>query len=137
HNLKVEVDEDLPPVRVDEKAVAEVLYVLIDNATKYSPPGKEILIHAGKTNDNRIKVSVQDEGPGIAPSLREKVFEKFFLISSDGAGHAAGLGMGLAIARAIIEAHMGRIFIDVAGNHGTCVSFELPLQENHPLVKVS
>src|SRR5262249_52558091 len=110
HPVRVELERNLPPLRVDEKAVAEVLYVLIENDKKYSADNSDILITAQKEKDNKIKVSVEDSGRGIPVELREKVFDKFFRFSDQGAGLAArpgGLGMGLAIARGIVEAHRG------------------------------
>ena len=131
HNLKIEMENNLPPVRVDEKAVAEVLYLLLENAAKYSPPATDIIVSARKTADNMLKISVQDHGIGIPPALWEKVFEKFFR-SADIASEnvRSGLGMGLAIARGIVEAHKGKIWIETeSGARGTRVSFVLPLGE--------
>ncbi|PWT89671.1 MAG: hypothetical protein C5B54_08550 [Acidobacteria bacterium] len=130
HHVKIDIEDNLPPVRVDEKAVAEVLYVLIENAAKYSPPGSEIVLRIEKVEDN-VKVSVEDNGPGIPSALREKVFEKFFRVSPDSplSTSTGGLGMGLAIARGIIEAHKGRIWIEDHDGSGTRVSFVLPMGE--------
>ncbi|MCI0605641.1 DUF4118 domain-containing protein, partial [bacterium] len=115
HRVHVDIDEDLPPVHVDERLIAEVIYILIDNATKFSPPGKEINIMI--THDREeMKVAVEDQGSGIPSSAREKVFEKFFRFAATSGGSRqlppTGLGMGLAIARGIIEAHKGRIWIE-------------------------
>lgn len=133
HTVRVDVQQDLPPVRVDEKAVAEVLYVLIENSTKYSPPNTDILVSVAKTVENDLKVSVEDRGTGISPELREKVFDKFFRFSeprSAARPSPSGLGLGLAIARGIIQAHKGRIWIEEpAAGRGTRVSFTIPLTE--------
>ncbi len=130
HIVRVHLENDLPPVRVDEKALAEVLYVLIENATKYSPKNTEIMIRARKTSEGALQFSVEDRGIGIPSDLREKVFDKFFRVSgSEIAPRITGLGMGLAIARGIVQAHRGRIWIeDSPGGAGTCVSFAIPLQ---------
>jgi K+-sensing histidine kinase KdpD len=129
HTIKLNIEKNLPPLRVDEKAIAEVLYALIDNATKYSSPHSEITI-AAKHLDSSVELSVQDEGIGIPPMLREKVFDKFFRGNLEGRSAAAGLGMGLAIARAMIEAHKGKIWIDPSVSSGTRVCFLLPLESS-------
>lgn len=134
HEVRVALEENLSPVRIDEKAVAEVLYVLTENAAKYSPPGTEILLTVGNAGGNTLNVSVEDHGPGIPAELREKVFEKFFRFSTPDfatPSRPAGLGMGLAIARGIIEAHNGRIWIEEpASGRGTRISFSIPLTEH-------
>lgn len=130
HRVRTELDENLPPVRVDEKSIAEVVYLLLENAAKYGPRGSEILLQVQKTRENSLKVSVEDEGIGIPLELREKVFDKFFRASSeaDVPTRPAGIGMGLAIARGLVEAHEGRIWIeDPPGGRGTRVSFTIPL----------
>lgn len=129
HHVRVVMEPDLPPVRLDQKAIAEVLYVLIENAAKYSPPATEIVVRVGRTEQGELLLSVEDQGIGIPEELRQKVFEKFFRGSQDSALKPApsGMGMGLAIARGIIEAHKGRIWIEgIPGGRGTRVSFTIP-----------
>jgi K+-sensing histidine kinase KdpD len=131
HKIEIFLDGELPSVRVDARAVAEVLYNLLDNAVKYSPPGSVIRVSAHSTNDGRVNLSVEDEGPGIPPDLRERVFERFFRakqLSDIGSNQPSGTGMGLAIAKGITEAHEGRIWIESADNgHGARVVFSLPI----------
>lgn len=128
HPVRTELEQNLPPVRVDEKSITEVIYLLLENAAKYAPQDSEILLALNKTRDSTVKVSVEDQGVGIAVDLREKVFDKFFRASSESASRPAGLGMGLAIARRLVEAHGGRIWIeDPSSGHGTRVSFTIPL----------
>ncbi|MET0626086.1 MAG: ATP-binding protein [Pyrinomonadaceae bacterium] len=131
HPVGVEVEDELPVVRVDPRAVAEVVYTLIDNAAKYSPPGTTIRVAASRAGGDMIRVAVEDEGRGIPPDLREQVFDKFFRATRDGdaGGHSpAGTGMGLAIARGIVEAHGGRIWAEARpGGAGARVTFTLPI----------
>ncbi len=130
------VEKDLPGVRVDERAVSEVIYTLIDNAAKYSAPGSHIRVSAERASDDSIRMAVEDEGPGIAPDLRERVFDKFFRATRDGdlsTRQPAGTGMGLAIAKGIVEAHGGQISIDSgAAGKGTRVVFTLPIGDEEP-----
>jgi len=131
HRVEVAVEKELPGVRVDERAVSEVVYTLIDNAAKYSPHGSGIRISARRAGEELIQMAVEDEGPGIPIDLRERVFDKFFRATRDGdvrTRQSTGTGMGLAIAKGIVEAHEGRIWIESAGNgKGTRVVFTLPI----------
>ena len=132
HRVSVELEDELPVVRVDPHAVAEVVYTLVDNAAKYSPPGTTIRVVAGRAEDEMIRIAVEDQGQGIPPEMRERVFDKFFRATRDGdagGGHSpAGTGMGLAIARGIVEAHGGRIRVEGrAGGAGARVVFTLPI----------
>ena len=130
HNIEVSIQEELPAVRVDARAVTEVLYTLIDNASKYAPPGTTILIKAGRLADELITIAVEDQGPGIPATLRDRVFERFYRVSSNGFGNdrAGGIGMGLAIAKGIVEAHGGRIWIeDAKSSHGARIAFTVPV----------
>jgi two-component system sensor histidine kinase KdpD len=134
HIVKTTIEDDLPVVRVDAKAVSEVVYTLVDNAAKYSPAGSTINIRAERENDSMIKMSVEDEGVGIPKELRERVFDKFFRATRNGdvSGHQpSGTGMGLAIAKGIIEAHEGRIWIESpTGGKGTRLVFILPIGDD-------
>lgn len=131
HQVSVNVAADLPAVRVDASAVVEVIYTLLDNAAKYSAENTRIVLSADRAPGEMIRFAVEDEGCGIALELRERVFKKFFRIEEDVGGAGAppsGLGMGLAIARGIVEAHGGRIWIeDRTEGQGTRVVFEVPV----------
>ena len=83
HRVEITIEKDLPVVRVDAKAVAQVVYTLVDNAAKYSPDGTSIKVTARKS-DEMIRLTVQDEGPGVSAELRERVFDKFFRATRDG-----------------------------------------------------
>ncbi len=126
HHLVLNLERDLPLIRVDALAIAEVVYNLVENAAKYSPAGTTVFVTA-RVHGNSVIVSVADQGPGIPENLRERVFEKFVRLDSDRAG---GLGLGLAIARGIVEAQGGKIEIRAAeANKGTKVVLTLPIGE--------
>lgn len=135
--VEVGVEDGLPAARVDPRAVSEVVYTLVDNAAKYSPPGAAVRIAARRGAGEMIEVSVEDEGPGVPTELRERVFDKFF--RADGVGEAAaarpsGTGMGLAIARGIVEAHGGRIQIEDAPRGGARLVFTLPIGDEEEVI---
>jgi K+-sensing histidine kinase KdpD len=136
HEVEVRIDEELPAVRVDERAVSEVVYTLVDNAAKYSPAGTKIKISAGVSN-GMVKMAVEDQGEGVPLDLRERVFDKFFRATRDGdvSTRPSGTGMGLAIAKGIVEAHEGKIWIESATDgHGTRVVFTLPIGDDEKSV---
>ena len=124
HQVKINADENLPTISVDSKAIAEVVYNLLDNAAKYSPKNSTIEIRVKRAGD-KIRFAVEDEGKGIAEPEREKVFRKFYRADKT----AKGFGMGLAIARGIVEAHGGRIWIENGAN-GSRFVFDLPLKSD-------
>ena len=130
HRIEVSIEEELPAVRVDQHAVAEVVYTLLDNAAKYSPEDTTLRVSARVNPDETVSLVIEDQGPGIPADLRERVFDKFFRAMRDGDARGpkqAGSGMGLAIARGIVEAHGGRIWIeDAAGRSGARFVVTLP-----------
>ncbi|HZP47323.1 MAG TPA: ATP-binding protein [Vicinamibacterales bacterium] len=128
HRVRVRVDPALPRLAVDAAAVVEVLYILLDNASKYAPPGTTIAIDAETADEHHLRITVADEGPGIPSDLSERVFEKFFRVprreSHD--PRRGGVGLGLPIARRLVEAQGGRIWIDTTVTQGTTVAILLP-----------
>lgn len=142
HLVESSLEDRLPEVRVDARAVAEVIYTLLDNAAKYSPAGTRIRLAAARAEDSTVELTVEDQGQGIPVELRERVFDKFFRAMREGEAGAkslpAGTGMGLAIARGIVEAHGGRIWIeDGADRCGTRVVVKLPIGDEAPAPRVS
>ena len=123
----IDVSEDMPPVMADPELVSLALRQLIGNAVKYSAPRSQIAIAAAQTN-RMITISVSDDGPGIAPTEIEAIFERYYR----GAGvqqSVAGTGMGLSIARDIVAAHGGKIWAENKPGSGARFSFTLPMAE--------
>ena len=132
HSIEVSIECELPSVRVDANLLAEVLYSLIDNAAKYSSTDSPIRISARRAEDEMILLTVEDQGRGIPAHMRERIFDKFFRVTLD-ANQPSGLGMGLSIARGIVEAHGGRIWIeDGAQGNGTRVQLLIPIGDEEP-----
>ena len=104
--LITRVADDLPDVEVDRQRIVHVLVNFLTNAVKYSPPGSEVRLEACKTESGQIRMSVQDQGPGIAQEYQHRLFDKFFRVP-DNSQH--GVGLGLSIAREFIHAHGGTI----------------------------
>ena len=132
--MEVNLERELPVVRVDANAVSEVVYTLVDNAAKYSPPGSKITIDAHFVPNGMILMSVEDQGKGIPVNLRERVFDKFFRATRNGdvsTNQPSGTGLGLAIAKGIIVAHEGKVWIESGtGGQGTRVVFTLSIGDD-------
>lgn len=121
--LDAEVPDGLPEVEGDRERVLQVLANLLGNAVKFTPAGGHVRLRAG-ADAREVRFSVHDTGPGIPPEHREHVFERFWKVR-DSNRHGAGLG--LAIARGIVEAHQGRIWVESAPGQGSAFHFTLPL----------
>ena len=122
---------DIPPdlvLDIDSGLVRRAVMQLLENAHKYSPPDSSVEIEA-HIGEGQAIVSVMDRGPGIGPDELERVFEKFYRGRRNRA-QTEGTGMGLAIAKGIIEAHGGKIRAQIRPGGGTAVVFTLPLQAN-------
>jgi two-component system sensor histidine kinase KdpD len=129
YSVSVAVEEDLPSIFADANSVSEVIFTLLDNAAKYSAKNSNIKITARQAANGAIEIGVEDEGCGIPKDMREKVFVKFFRGGKDDIHTTgSGLGLGLAIARGIIESQGGKIWIEDA-NEGfvTRVAFQIPV----------
>jgi K+-sensing histidine kinase KdpD len=132
HSIVVECQDDFMAA-VNAKAVTQVVFSLLENAGKYSPPGSIVRVSAERCGEG-IQISVEDEGPGIPQALRERVFDKFFRGQEPGAHGArvSGLGLGLTIARGIVVGQNGRIWVEERKGQasGARFVFTLPLQSS-------
>ncbi|MEX1173279.1 MAG: ATP-binding protein [Chloroflexota bacterium] len=112
--------------RADRDRLAQVLDNLVSNALRYSPERGRVTIAASRV-DGRIRLSVTDEGPGLTVEQRERVFERFYRVDPSRSRALGGSGIGLAIARALVEAMDGRIWVDSEGlGRGSTFQIELP-----------
>jgi len=129
HRVNVALDEATPAVSGDAASIVEVIYILLDNASKYAPAGTTIQVRAARDDERSVQISVSDEGPGIPEHLRERVFEKFFRVPARESHdpNRGGIGLGLPIARRLIETQGGRIWIEAAASGGTAVVLTLPV----------
>lgn len=127
--LRLAIPDDVPPVYVDSDMIGRVFINLLDNASKYTPEGKQLTVrvHPPDRQNGTIQVSVSDQGQGIPPRYREVIFEKFRRIQGKDA--PKGLGLGLAFCRLAVEAHGGTIWVDDAPGGGARFNFTLP---THP-----
>jgi two-component system sensor histidine kinase KdpD len=129
HRVEVKLPDDLPLVRFDALLVQRVLVNLLENASKYTPPGSTVILSAEVISGD-LKVTVADNGPGLPPGREEAVFQKF--TRGDRESATPGVGLGLAICRAIVESHHGTIV--GINNRGGGVSFVFTLPLGSPPV---
>jgi K+-sensing histidine kinase KdpD len=130
HRLVVDLPPEFPSVQVDRHWIRQVFRNILDNAIKYSPDGGLIVIH-GEVRRSNVVINIADQGIGISPEDLIPLFEKYFRVDSSSGLRVPGMGLGLPIARAIIEAHGGRIWVESKTGQGTTVSFSLPRPETN------
>ncbi len=122
HRVRLDVDDDLPPVSLDVTMAEQILLNLLENALRFAPPGSEIAVgaHVGGRDDDEIELRVSDHGPGVPPEARDLIFEEFQ--SAETRPDRSGTGLGLAIVRALVVAHGGSVrYEDTPGGGATFV----------------
>ncbi len=124
--LVQEIPEDLPDIYAEDDMLHRVLVNLLDNAVKYSPESKQIMLQA-KAADDKVLIQVSDQGAGIPEEYRTMIFEKFRRIDTD--TYSKGLGLGLAFCRLTVEAHGGEIWVDDTPGGGARFNFTIPRWE--------
>jgi len=122
--FEIDLPPNLPPVSVDAGLIRLVIRQVAGNALKYSHPGVPVSVRA-HTDDTGVVVSVIDRGPGISSDEQDRIFENYYR-GKQGRGHLTGMGMGLPIARKVVEAHNGRIWVESRPGEGATFSFTLP-----------
>ncbi|MBS4051045.1 MAG: two-component system sensor histidine kinase KdbD, partial [Methylomonas sp.] len=130
--VRVKLPEGIPMILADSVMIEQVLINLLENAVRYTPPGSGLEISAEIT-DAAVEIAVADHGPGIPKGQEERLFEKFYQSRLETA--QSGVGLGLAICRAIVEVHGGRIYAKNRSEGGAVFIFTLPLDQPPPSVE--
>jgi two-component system sensor histidine kinase BaeS len=117
-----EIDASLPPVSADPTRIREVLGNLLSNALRHTPRGGSVEVDVARVGNSLVSVSIRDTGPGIAPDVLPRVFDRFVR-----APDSPGSGLGLAIARDLVEEHGGTISAESPAGGGTAIRFSLPV----------
>lgn len=125
--LTTELPVDIPVVRADPRRMVQVLINLLSNASRYGPPGEEIILQV-TTNSQNVRLAVIDRGPGIPPEHRESLFRRFVFPHADDAISKAGAGLGLSVVKAIVFAHGGQVGVEDRTGGGSIFWFTLPLE---------
>jgi two-component system OmpR family sensor kinase/two-component system sensor histidine kinase BaeS len=139
--LDVQVAPDLPEVAADPQRIAQVLSNLVGNAVRHTPAGGQVTLHAWAAHPPglvpALVIAVADTGSGIAPADLPHIFDRFWRADRARTRSSGGAGLGLAIARRIVEAHGGQIGAQSQPGHGTTVTFTLPLTPFVPLAPLA
>ncbi len=125
-SLTAEIAKEIPDVQGDEDRLEQVLINIIDNAIKYTPAGGKIVARCSE-EDGFAKVAITDNGPGILEEDRERVFERFYRVDADRSTSTGGRGLGLAIAKHIVEAHGGALWVESQFGKGSTFYFTIPV----------
>jgi signal transduction histidine kinase len=124
HDLVVAVQDSLPAIQADPDALDRILKNLVSNAIKYSPAGSQVTVSA-RAGVGEVEITVADEGRGIPTSALPRIFEPYYR-APDAADTARGVGLGLAVVKALVEAQSGAIRVESVAGQGTRVTFTLP-----------
>ncbi|MFK7692317.1 cell wall metabolism sensor histidine kinase WalK [Paenibacillus sp. HJGM_3] len=126
--ISISADAELADVKLDRDQIDQVLDNLVSNAIKYTPEGGYIQLFGHKLDDHWMEFRVQDNGIGIPKKDLDRIFDRFYRVDKARSRSMGGTGLGLSIAREIVKAHGGMISLESEYNHGTRVTFTLPLQ---------
>lgn len=125
-NLSFQAPDNLPEISADAGLLRQALSCLLENAVQYNRPGGAVAVTIS-ANEVRVQVAVADTGLGIAPHELELIFNKFYRVEKNGA-KTGGAGLGLAIAKRIIQAHGGDLWVESELGEGSCFTFSLPYE---------
>lgn len=128
-NFEIKTADNDLTAWADPDRVAEVLTNLLGNAIKFSPTGGNVTVSLARSGNNWVKVSITDAGTGIRPEEANRIFDKFYQVSHPEQPKATGTGLGLPIAKALVEMHGGRIWLESQVGHGSVFSFTLPAEQ--------
>jgi len=133
YRLRLELAKELPPLKVDVRRFHQVMDNLLDNATKYSEKGTEVVVRV-EARAREVEISVADQGRGIPSADIGRVFDRMYRIEQRLAQDPGGMGLGLALCKALVEAQGGRIWLESKEGIGTTVRFTLPVGTGEELL---
>jgi signal transduction histidine kinase len=128
HQIVLEIAEDLPTLLLDKEKMKEVVINLVSNAIKYSPAGGKVWVRM-RQEDHNLRIEVQDQGIGISREHQEKLFQAFSRVDASDAAGIPGTGLGLVIAKAIVEHHDGKIGFESEANRGSTFFILIPIRK--------
>lgn len=127
HTLKLELEPELPAIVADRERVLQVMMNIVSNSIKYTPDGGHITISAGRTED-RVWMVVDDDGIGIPPEDRSRIFERFYRVDKARSRQSGGTGLGLSIAKEIVNRHQGLLELQDKDGPGLALRLELKIE---------
>ncbi len=126
HTVELVLPEDLPQVRADRERIMQVMMNIVSNAIKYTPDGGRIVLSAGWEKD-KVWMEVDDNGIGIPPADRDRIFERFYRVDKARSRQSGGTGLGLSIAQEIMKRHEGGLYLVDKAEPGLTIRMELPV----------
>lgn len=136
HTITLDIATQDTRIMADKLRVSQVIGNILDNAIRFSPQGRQVKIEL-KAEDNVYVVSITDQGIGVSPAHIDRIFERFYRVRSIASRQHSGIGLGLFVARAIVEAHGGRIWVTSNEGLGSTFSFTLPQAPETTLLQIS
>ena len=128
-SFEIDCAENNLTVWADPDRIAEVLTNLLGNAIKFTPTRGKVTVSLARNGDDWVKVSIADTGPGIPSEEASRIFDKFYQVSQPEQRKAMGTGLGLPIAKALVEMHGGKIWLESEAGRGSIFSFTLPAEQ--------
>jgi signal transduction histidine kinase len=125
HHISLDIKAHDTKVQADRVRIGQVVGNILDNAVKYSPNGGQVSIYLEELEDN-YTVSISDQGMGVSPEQFDHIFERFYRVHNTASQHFSGIGLGLYVAKAIIDEHGGRIWLSSDQRTGSTFHFTLP-----------
>jgi PAS domain S-box-containing protein len=136
HQVITSIPDKLPSINGDPLRIERILYNLLDNAVKYSPPGSQIKVSA-HAEPERLVIGVSDHGKGLSPSEQARIFGPFQRLENSRPDQARGAGLGLMVCRRLVEAHGGKIWVESKKGRGSTFFFSLPRRKGTDAGRVS
>jgi two-component system phosphate regulon sensor histidine kinase PhoR len=134
HHIQLEINTEKTKVQADKSRIAQVVGNILDNAVKYSPYGGQITVSLQR-QENLYLISVSDQGIGVNPEHFDHIFERFYRVHNTASQHYSGIGLGLYVAKAIVDCHGGQIWLTNNQGTGTTFYFTLPVEPPLPQTK--
>ena len=131
HSISTDLEHDLPWIAADGARLAQLLAILLDNAIRYSPSGGDIVV-SGHTEPGQVVVGVQDHGIGMPADFDDQLFARYQWSAKNPTTKVMGTGLGLPMARQIVEMHGGRIWFESKPGSGSEFHFSVPMQFAKP-----
>jgi signal transduction histidine kinase len=131
-DLRIEVDPDLPPVMADAEALGTALINLLENALKYTPADKRIVIRASQDSNGSVLFAVQDNGIGIPVREQRRIFRRFYRVDQRLSRETSGVGLGLSIVELIARGHRGSVSVRSAPGSGSTFTLRVPCAGPEP-----
>jgi two-component system phosphate regulon sensor histidine kinase PhoR len=128
-DIALDLDLGVPPIRGDSAQINQLIHNLVSNALKYGRPGTPVTLTIQRDGAEAIRLSVTDEGDGIAPEHLPRLTERFYRVEASRSRAMGGTGLGLAIVKHIVERHRGRLQVDSVVGEGTTVNVTLPVPD--------